>query len=111
AIYLGLLVLAGGVFAIAWWALRKARPHARRWAIAASLLNLPLIPVGRLLGLAGLVVFSRQEIATVFSSQRRLHASGATKPAKSAISSRRSAGQIDRARHRAHHYCRVTFPL
>jgi hypothetical protein len=55
----------------AWWTLRKAKPSARGWALAASILNIALaIPVGALmdirvaligcaLGVAGLIAFWR----------------------------------------------------
>jgi hypothetical protein len=54
--------------AIAWWTLRKGKPSARGWAIAASLINLAWVPLVAsctesgamllaLLGVCGLVAF------------------------------------------------------
>ena len=80
--------------AIAWWSLRKGRPGARTWAIAASVINFSLaIPglgalhlsalmfyrafhfpvgiIGVLIGVAGLVVFSRpKSVETVAKVSR-----------------------------------------
>src|SRR5260370_6949213 len=48
---------------IAWWALRKGKPTAAGWAIAARFVNFPLIPIGTAFGIAGLCAFSRPGIA------------------------------------------------
>src|ERR1051326_1949555 len=49
------------IFGMAWWSLRRGDPGGRRWAIAASVLNLPLFGVGTMVGIAGLLVFTRKE--------------------------------------------------
>jgi hypothetical protein len=71
-----ILPLLGAIPSIAWWTLRKSNPSARRWTIAASILNilmlLPLMerlrPLGRLwpfyamcgaTGILGLIAFWR----------------------------------------------------
>src|SRR5258707_272681 len=56
-IMIALLGTFGLVNGTAWWTLRKGKPTARGWAIAASVLNLPLIPIGTAIGIAGLSVF------------------------------------------------------
>src|SRR6266849_4077394 len=47
---------------MAWWTLRKGKPTARGWAIAASILNLPLFPLGTAIGIAGLWVFLKPDL-------------------------------------------------
>jgi len=64
-----LLILAA-VFGMAWWTLAQAKPSSRIWAIAASLLNVPLVFVARPMwlstaaGIAGLWFFSRRQAFT-----------------------------------------------
>src|SRR5260221_4321059 len=58
-IMIALLGAFGLVNGMAWWALRKGKPTAGGWAIAASIFNLPLIPLGTAVGIAGLCAFSR----------------------------------------------------
>lgn len=83
------------VYAMAWWSTRKATAHARAWAIAASALNLllGLAPVilalvlpavrGRVslggsgwlllvVGVAGIIVFSRREVLPASEPAARL---------------------------------------
>ena len=79
--------------AIAWWTLKKGKPSARGWALAASLSNFPLpipglgdlrswsllarsfhIPVeilGAAIGVAGLVAFSRRQVGPPAADQPR----------------------------------------
>ena len=76
---LGMLALQT-VPAIAWWMLKKGNRHARAWALAASVVNLLPLPavsrswlifsrlahlqtgvVSALIGVAGLIVFSRRQ--------------------------------------------------
>jgi hypothetical protein len=72
-----LMAVFDGASAVAWWTLRKGKPSARGWAIAASVLNLPIpafshlrasnvaanllhvpdVLVGSLIAVAGLVAF------------------------------------------------------
>jgi hypothetical protein len=52
------------VLGMAWWTLRKGKRSAHAWAIVASVFCLPLLPIGTVIGIAGLVVFSRGETAT-----------------------------------------------
>jgi len=47
---------------MAWYTLRQGKPSARRWAIAASLLSLPVPGIGTIAGILGLVVFTRRDI-------------------------------------------------
>jgi hypothetical protein len=64
---LAIMVVLMGAFTLvtggAWWALRKGKPSAGGWAIAASCVNLPLIPIGTAVGIAGLCAFSRPNVA------------------------------------------------
>ena len=60
-IVLPVMIVLMGVFSlvtgVAWWTLRKGKPTAGGWAIAASVLNLPLISLGTAIGIAGLSAF------------------------------------------------------
>jgi hypothetical protein len=55
------MIVLMGTFSLvngaAWWTLRKGKPTAGGWAIAASVLNLPLFPLGTAIGIAGLSAF------------------------------------------------------
>jgi Zn-dependent protease len=69
-IWVGLgLVAIGGVSARAWFALRKGRPSARGWAIAASLASLPVPVFGTVAGLLGLVAFTRRDVVEKMAVQ------------------------------------------
>jgi hypothetical protein len=63
----GVQLALAAVFGVAWWTLPKARIASRAWAIAASLLNVPLVLIGRPMwlstaaGIMGLWVFSQPE--------------------------------------------------
>jgi Zn-dependent protease len=66
-------LILGVVTGIAWWSLTEGRPSARAWSIAASILNLFLVPVGPIFGIAGLIAFRRPGVVaeTVSSSRKR----------------------------------------
>ncbi|HWF48368.1 MAG TPA: M50 family metallopeptidase [Bryobacteraceae bacterium] len=61
----GVQLALAAVFGMTWWTLPKAEISSRAWAIAASLLNVPMIFVGRPMwlstaaGIVGLWVFSQ----------------------------------------------------
>ncbi len=86
-----MIFLMGGfslVNGIAWWALRKGKPTAAGWAIAASCVNLPLIPIGTAVGIAGLCAFSRPGIAAqaaVSSNAAPIKGDGTNKFAGAAV--------------------------
>lgn len=67
AIFVGVQLALAAIFGMAWWTLPKGRTSSRVWAIIASLLNIPLIWIGRPMwistaaGIAGLLVFSRRD--------------------------------------------------
>ena len=68
---IALLVLcaaAGTVLARAWWTLSKGTRAARKWAIAASLLNLPVLGLGTAAGILGLIAFTRPGVAAGIAS-------------------------------------------
>jgi Zn-dependent protease len=50
------------VSVIAWFALRKGKTWAQAWAIAASVLSLPVLGIGTIAGILGLVVFTRKDV-------------------------------------------------
>ena len=73
---------------IAWWALRKGKPTAGGWAIAASGLNLPLIPLGTAVGIAGLCAFLKPDLvakAAVSSTTSPIKGDGTNKFAGAAV--------------------------
>jgi len=51
-----------GVSAAAWFTLRRGKPGARAWAIAASVVSLPVFGIGTIAGILGLVVFTRRDV-------------------------------------------------
>jgi hypothetical protein len=57
-VFVAITVVCG----MAWWTLRRGKSSAHAWAIAASVFCLPLLGVGTVIGIAGLIVFSRREI-------------------------------------------------
>jgi hypothetical protein len=63
----GVQLALAAVFGMAWWTLPKGTASSRRWAIAASLLNVPMVLVARPMwlstaaGIAGLCVFSQRK--------------------------------------------------
>lgn len=61
-ILLAIELFAGTVLGMAWWTLTKGKRSARGWAIAASIINLPLIGIGTAVGIAGLITFSSGRI-------------------------------------------------
>jgi hypothetical protein len=61
AIMCPVFVAMAVVFGMAWWTLRKGKGSARAWAIVASVFSLPLLGIGTIIGIAGLVVFTRSE--------------------------------------------------
>lgn len=68
----GVLLALVAVCGMAWWTLPQGKPSARGWAMAASLLNVPLVLVDRPMwlstaaGITGLWVFShRQRFARI----------------------------------------------
>lgn len=64
AIFVALILLFLGLFltgAMAWWSLRSGRPSGRWWVLAASILNLPLLGLGTLVGVSGIHLFRRYD--------------------------------------------------
>ena len=64
-------MVMAGVFGKAWWALGKGYASARSWAIAASVLSIPVIGPGTIAGLIGLAVFTRTDIASQVAPPER----------------------------------------
>ena len=54
---------AAVVTGTAWWKLRQGSASAWLWAMAASIMNLPMLGLGTIAGIAGLVVFRHKDIA------------------------------------------------
>jgi hypothetical protein len=50
-----LTVLAGIAAALAWRSMKHGGPWARRWGFAASILTLPVLPLGTVVGILGLI--------------------------------------------------------
>jgi hypothetical protein len=68
------VAVLGLVTGAAWFSLRKGRPSARGWSIAASVLNLLLFPIGTIAGVAGLIAFSeRSVVAEIAASSKKRH--------------------------------------
>ncbi|MEQ1947155.1 MAG: site-2 protease family protein [Bryobacteraceae bacterium] len=66
-LFLGLAFTA----AMAWWGLRTGNSAAKWWLLAASILNLPLLGLGTLVGVSGLVLFRRYErVAEITARQK-----------------------------------------
>ncbi|MEQ1885330.1 MAG: site-2 protease family protein [Bryobacteraceae bacterium] len=65
-LFLGLAFTAG----MAWWALRSGRAAAKWWLLAASILNLPLLGLGTLVGVSGLVLFRRYDRIAQITAQQ-----------------------------------------
>ena len=59
---LPLEIAIAAVSARAWFTLRRGRPSARGWAIAASLVSLPVPVFGTIAGILGLVAFTRRDV-------------------------------------------------
>jgi Zn-dependent protease len=67
-------LILGVVTGMAWWSLTKGRPSARAWSIAASILNFFLVPIGPIIGIAGLIAFRRASVvAETASSSKKRH--------------------------------------
>lgn len=57
------------VFLTAWYRLRQGKPSARRWAIAASVLSLPVPGIGTIAGILGLIAFTRGDTVVQMGAQ------------------------------------------
>lgn len=71
AVVLPVEAAIAGVSGMAWWCLRKGKPSARAWAIAASLVSLHVLGIGTIAGTLGLVVFTRKDVAAKMAVKAR----------------------------------------
>src|SRR5258708_27592519 len=65
-LFLGLALAA----AKAWWSLRNGRASGRYWVLTASILNLPLLGLGTIVGISGFVIFKRYDRAIQIAAKR-----------------------------------------
>lgn len=73
--------IAGGLIAgKAWLALQDAQPSARTWARLASVASLPILGIGTIIGIAGLVVFSRADVVEKLSRETQVGRQGSLLP-------------------------------
>ena len=84
AVVFGIEVVLAAVSTMAWFTLRRGKPSARRWAIAASLASLPVAGLGTIAGILGLIVFSRRDVVELTAlkstpEQPRLPGDGTSK--------------------------------
>jgi hypothetical protein len=71
AVQTPLLIGLTAVFSVAWWTLGRGHKAARGWAIAASVLSLPLLGIGTTAGAAGLLAFWKPETVRKLATASR----------------------------------------
>lgn len=56
--------------AMSWWSLRRGEASGRYWVLTASVLNFPLLGLGTIVGISGLVIFRRWERVVEITARR-----------------------------------------